>query len=516
MSSIGKQTIETGIRFFIQLSPGENKQRPKIHLGQVTRKQAETAQTHMETLIASRKTGGVVATATQEWLANIPDILRERLEKLKLVEARGGKRWTVANWVANYIDKRPDVKKATKRKWRDVEKKLLAFFRFDCIGDITVQHAKNFRTYLQSTIGLSENSIRRQIGIARQFFNAAIEAELIAKNPFRGQSVSVRPNESRFFYVNSEMAQKVIAACPDTEWRLIFGLARFGGLRCPSEVLRLKWVDVDFANQRFTVHASKTEHHADMGIRTVPMFPELKPLFQDAFDNAKEGAVYCIERYRSGEVNLRTQLGRIVKQAGLETWPKLFQNLRSTRETELFKMTGGNVKAVCQWIGNTPAVAMIHYAQVTESDMQEAAKMTLINDAEKKVHNPVHTAAESSGTESHETLERIAVSPDDCDTNLEFAGACEVVQKDPEWAILDSNTSSSKQSQPIENEVPIVKTDNSQKIEEVHNPVHILEKCPELEAIITVWPNLPQHIKEAIKALINPHTGNKNETIKQK
>jgi integrase len=505
MSSLGKQIIETGTRFFIQLSPGENKQRPKIHLGQVARKQAETAQTHIETLIASRKTGGVIATATQEWLANIPESLRERLEKLKLVEARGGKRWTVASWVSNYIDKRPDVKKATKRKWQDVEKKLLAFFRYDCIGDITVQHAKNFRTYLQSTIGLSENSIRRQIGIARQFFNAAIEAELIVKNPFRGQSVSVRPNESRFFYVSSEMAQKVIEACPDAEWRLIFGLARFGGLRCPSEVLRLKWVDVDFANQRFTVHASKTEHHADMGIRTVPMFPELQPLFQETFDLAKDGAVYCIERHRGGEINLRTQLSRIIKQAGLETWPKLFQNLRSTRETELFKMTSGNVKAVCQWIGNTPAVAMAHYAQVTESDMQEAAKMTLINEAEKKVHNQVHTAAEPSNTEPHETLEHIDVSPDDCESKLEFAGACEVVQKDPQWAILDSNNLSSKQPQPLDNKEPIAKTDNNQKIQKVHNQVHILVKYPELEAIITIWPNLPENIKAEIKALIGKH-----------
>ena len=442
MSSIGKQTTETGTRYFIFLSPGENKQRPKIHLGQVNRKQAESAKGYIEDLIANCKTGKL-KTATQEWLAGIPESLRERLEKLRLVEIRGGKRWTVASWVSNYITKRPDVKEATKRKWRDVESKLGAFFRNDTLSDVTVQHAKNFRVYLQSTVKLSENTLRRHIGIARQFFNSAVDAEHIAKNPFMGQSVSVRANESRFFYVAPETARKVLEACPDAEWRLIFGLARFGGLRCPSEVLRLKWVDIDFEKERFTVHASKTEHHADSGIRIVPMFPELKPLFQEAFDLAKDGAVYCIEQHRATEINLRTHLARIIKRAGLESWPKLFQNLRSTRETELFKMTGGNVKAVCQWIGNSPAVAMTHYAQVTESDMQEAAKMTLLNEAEKEVQeevqNQVHTAAESDSTGLHETSEPITVSPDDCDNNLQFAGACEMVQKDPEWAILDSN-----------------------------------------------------------------------------
>ena len=169
-----------------------------------------------------------------------------------------------------------------------------------------------------------------------------------------GQPVSVRANESRFFYVTPEMAHKVLDACSDAQWRL----ARFGGLRCPSEVTRLKWEDVDFANSRFIVHASKTEHHADGGVRTVPMFPELKLVFQTAFDEAPAGAVYCLSRYKGKWSNLGVLMARIVKRAGLKPWPKLFQNLRSTRETELFKMTGGNVKAVCSWIGHSPQVAM--------------------------------------------------------------------------------------------------------------------------------------------------------------
>ena len=233
MSSIGKQTTDTGTRYFIILSPGENKQRPKIHLGAVTKKQAESAKVHIENLLKSNKTGLVLVTATQEWLTSIPESLRERLEKLRLVESRGGKRWTIAAWIRHYIESRPDVKEATRRKWRDVESKLATFFRGDCIGDATVQYAKNFRVYLQMTVGLSENTIRRHIGIARQFFNAAVDAEFISKNPFRGQAVSVRANESRFYYVTTEIAQKVIAACPDAEWRLILGLARYGGLRCP-------------------------------------------------------------------------------------------------------------------------------------------------------------------------------------------------------------------------------------------------------------------------------------------
>ena len=81
--------------------------------------------------------------------------------------------------------------------------------------------------------------------------------------------------------------------------------------------------------------------------------------------------------------------------------------LRSSRETELFKLTSGNIKAVCEWIGNSPEVAMMHYAQITEANMKEAAKMTILNAAEKEVHDPVHTGAESSARSRMKTKSRM-------------------------------------------------------------------------------------------------------------
>jgi len=41
--------------------------------------------------------------------------------------------------------------------------------------------------------------------------------------------------------------------------------------------------------------------------------------------------------YRSPNQNLRTTFEKIVTRAGLVLWPKPFQNLRSTRETELME-----------------------------------------------------------------------------------------------------------------------------------------------------------------------------------
>ena len=42
-----------------------------------------------------------------------------------------------------------------------------------------------------------------------------------------------------------------------------------------------------------------------------------------------------IHRYRGSDTNLRTQFQRIIRRAGVESWPRLFQNMRASRETEL-------------------------------------------------------------------------------------------------------------------------------------------------------------------------------------
>ena len=412
----------------------EDGSRKTIRLGKTSLKQAKAFKAKLEDLIAARITGSMEAE-TARWIADMRDDIHAKLAATGLLMERTAtlaqQSFTVGQWINKYIESRPDVKAITKGKWQNAANKLSAFFKEQPIDEITVQQAKDYRVYLKSTMGLEENTVRRLIGLSRQFLNAAIDAEIMTKNPFRGrgQPVSVRANPARFYYVTQEMAMKVLEACPDEEWRLIFGLARWGGLRCPSEVLRLKLQDVDYEHSRFIVHASKTEHHQDGGIRTVPMFPELRPLFQDAFDKAKEGDIFCITRYRDKSVNLRTQLSKMIRRAGLEPWPKLFQNLRSTRETELFKMTNGNVKAVCSWIGNSPKVAMEHYAQVTEADMKEAAKMSLLNDAENRTQKAAQNAAQYQAARSRKEPEAYTEEGSENAFLLQNAGVCDSVHE---------------------------------------------------------------------------------------
>jgi hypothetical protein len=77
---------------------------------------------------------------------------------------------------------------------------------------------------------------------------------------------------------------------------------------------------------------------------------------------------------------------KIIRRAGLKPWPRLFQNLRPTRETEL--PARFPVHIVTAWIGNSAAIAAMHYLQVTDADFEAAA--ALQNDPERpgKCPNP--------------------------------------------------------------------------------------------------------------------------------
>jgi hypothetical protein len=119
-----------------------------------------------------------------------------------------------------------------------------------------------------------------------------------------------------------------------------------------------------------TIHAPKTEHHENGGIRVVPIFPELMPYLLPMLEGTGPED-YLLPHLRLLS-NPYTQFKRFVKKAGLVPWPKLWQNLRSTRETELMENKDFSLQAVCQWIGNSPVVALKHYAQVREHEFHIA------------------------------------------------------------------------------------------------------------------------------------------------
>jgi len=271
------------------------------------------------------------------------------------------------------------VKPATKEVWRQGEKGMVDFLGANAaLRDVTPGDADRYKLHMIGS-KLAPMTIRKRLQFATMVFRAAVRQRLIVDSPFTGVTMKgTMPNRERF--VTQDETRRLLIACPNHHWRAVISLARYGGLRCPSEVLSLRWEDIDWAGGKILVTSPKTEHHPGKGTRRIPLFPELKAVLDEALKLAEKGSVYVVdESMRKAcqgpggwmNVNLRTTFLKIIKRAGLAPWERLFHNLRSSRQTELAETFPAHV--VCDWLGNSEAVAMKHYLQTTDDHFSRAA-----------------------------------------------------------------------------------------------------------------------------------------------
>ncbi len=313
----------------------------------------------------------------------------------------------LAEFIDTYIKDRTDAKPGTIVNLQAARKELVDFFGADKpLASITKGDAGKFvrwmtRSKQDGGRGLGKNTAGRVCGRAKQFFNLAIDSEMLERNPFDGQDSSVRGNKEKHFTITREMLAKLLEACHDPQWRLIILLSRIGGMRCPSEIMALRWSDINFDNNRMIVRSSKTERHEGKGQRIIPLFPELVDPLTQALADAPEGTEHVIIRYRDTSANLRTQFMRIIWRAGLKPWPQVIHNMRRSRQNELQRQFGTAV--ACEWIGNSAEIAREHYLHADDADFEKAI-------GTKAAHNAARSGMDSEGQEGT-TIAKPAESP---------------------------------------------------------------------------------------------------------
>lgn len=418
--------------------------RRTIALGDLNKKAAEGIRTHVEHLITAKQYSLPLNTETAGWLAKIGDILHGRLVNACLAETRvAPPAVTIADIIDTFTTRRgPTVKPGTRLVWKQCRNHLVKHFGDTKAAEaITSADADDFRRAMRADY--SEAFVAKMTMVAKAFFRDAVRRKLILASPFADVANGSQRNPSRQFFVDAATIQKAIDAAPDIEWRLLIALARFGGLRVPSEPLALRWEDVNWSGNTITVRSSKTEHHAGGASRVLPLFPQLRPLLLEAFENATPGQAHVITRWRTSAVNLRTGFNRILNRAGVQPWPRLWQNLRASCATELLERFPSHVCAA--WLGHTNAIADRHYRQVTQAHLAAAVGIPATDDpvqmlknakVETPTRNPTQQPPEMAGYAQKLPTANGLKSPD-------FQGIsaiCGSVQNGG-WAIRDSNPS---------------------------------------------------------------------------
>jgi integrase len=376
----------------IQFMVGDRRQ--AIRLGRVPVRVARTWLARVEQLVACR-VGGVAHDADLAgWLRDLPAVAYQKLSLAGLAPEREEFADVTLAALCDAFTARAAVKPSTAAAYGQTLDSLKNFYGPERpISTITAESADAWRMAISTdTQGTSRRkkkrtgdgnrlapaTVAKRTHVAKQLFGKAVRWSWLASNPFAALRAGSQVNVSRSAYVHQETIEAVLKVCPGVEWRLVVGLCRFAGLRCPSEVARLTWDDVDLERGRLTVRATKTEHHGRQhAVRIVPILPWLRRILADARLQSEpaEPLVVPMAGRRGAGANFRTQLGAIIEKAGHKQWPRLFQNLRASFETDLVEKFPAQVAA--KWLGHSPMVAAQHYLQTRDHHFEAAVRWEL-------------------------------------------------------------------------------------------------------------------------------------------
>ncbi len=402
MASIVKRgSGTTEVRFMF------GKKRHTLRLGRTSKRAANDYKELIETAIKGQaEESAALQARVEELIRRLDESRLRRLADIGLIELCSANfPKTLEELIDQYVNSRTDVKPATKEVWRQGKLGLMEFFdankRFSRINK---GQASEYRVFLRSKVvgtdcdgnekTMAEATVKKRLDFARQVFEYAVDHEALTKNPFakvRAKGGAVAEHAE----VTPEMVESVLEQCPNRDWRLITVLCRYAGMRCPSEVLSLRWQDIFWDKDNMLVTSPKTEHHQGHDSRLCPLFAEVREELNAAWEAAHEGAIYVVDpKHRraamaaSGwrNVNLRTTFQKIVWRSGQQPWPYLFHSMRSSCATDLLDWFP--VHKVSRWLGMSINVLNRHYARARESDYRRAARRSAGKAMQARASNP--------------------------------------------------------------------------------------------------------------------------------
>ncbi|MDQ3652685.1 MAG: site-specific integrase [Acidobacteriota bacterium] len=294
----------------------------------------------------------------------------ERLTFADLV-AHYRKHYAVA---AEYVDGR---KVAGLRSLATVEYQLTVLenhFKKKLLASITYGDVRSFRAERLKALTIharqrSIASVNRELALLRRVFNVALREGWIARNPFTsGESLISYADERRRERVLSlDEETSLLEACAGRRAHLrpVIVAALDTGMRL-SEILKLRWSDIDHENQRITVRAfnTKTLRAREIGITA--------RLSACLLDLARTRAPHSVERdplvFGIGSVK-KSFAGacREAKITGLR-----FHDLRHTHGTALDDL-GFSLAKIGQQLGHTQVQTTLRYVNRDKAKVNQVA-----------------------------------------------------------------------------------------------------------------------------------------------
>lgn len=368
MASVYRHSSRNGYVVQLCLPTG---QRVVLWLGDVPKTSANHIARYVEQLAVATACNTTPHGEALRWAKCTDKRIKAKLIEWGLLPHMSLNTYTISTWTEHYCSIRSDVDETTRAKYRNAQRHLLAALPDQDLRSVTVAAADKFSRSLKG----KDSTVGKIIKTVKQLFAAAVDERLIESNPFARLSASTSIDAARSAYVSTETAEAVLKQATNNDCRLAILFARWAGLRIPSELLELRWIDIDWDAEKILIHSPKGKAYAHRKQRTIPLFPRLKKALTEAQEQAKDGSIYLIERYRDPRPAarwFRKQLENSIASAKLTQWPKLWVNLRASCRTDLEESFP--IHVCDEWLGHSDAVATKHYKRVTPEHFASAVR----------------------------------------------------------------------------------------------------------------------------------------------
>lgn len=229
--------------------------------------------------------------------------------------------------------------------------------------------------------GLSKRSVQYIHSIIRRALNYAVQWSLIVRNPTDAVTPP-KPQKKEPKTLNSEQAKRFLDSVDTPRWKTIYVIALLLGLR-KSEILGLRWQDVDFKNNTISINNIVYEvdgiiyqgtPKTDSSRRTVAMPNLVVETIREyqKFTKEEEGLIFTTSTGRPvSPRNLSRHFYKALERADL---PRIrFHDLRHTAATLLLK-ENVHPKIVQEMLGHSSITLTLDtYSHVIPSMQKEAA-----------------------------------------------------------------------------------------------------------------------------------------------
>ena len=335
-----------------------NRQRRSVFLSsKYTKELALDVKNVIEKLVCSIETDTPLDRRTFAWLSSATDDLKKRLTSAGLINIREKK--TIGEIIELYLScmKSQFNSNTYRQKSRFFATLIDSLGKDECIEDIPLFRIEQFF----NRTNISTATRATHIAFARACFNWALKQGYIETNPINKIKRGSMKNKEKEYYVEMKDFYSILSCSRSDDVRLALLFYRIGGLRL-SEALLVRWDDVDFNKKKIKVHSPKTAK-AGKASRTIPLFKELA----EAITAHKKVGEFLIQLDKK-QVYYEAQLA--LRKSGVKPYPRLIQNLRSSRAIEISREYGIVVEN--EWLGHTRDVALSHYLHTTQEDFDKA------------------------------------------------------------------------------------------------------------------------------------------------